>query len=790
MRRHNLWLAATAGLVLASSIVPGAGAKTTASTAADKNANKIFDDLDRTLDASAASKKLDIVALFSDGNSKAKVANVRKSVGPFAATYEYQTMSGFAASLTAGQIRSLALRSDVAQIQLDARMEFQMDMARGAAGVDKARADFGYDGNNELSSVCPGVRQYCTDDVVIAVLDSGVDKWHVDLDGGKVLGGTDCWDATCDDLGWWSMDTRDHGTLVASIAAGEGDGNASMQGIAPGAAIVSVKVGDTPTISSVDASIEWVLANKDRYSIDLVNMSLSTTASSAGTDSTARLTNKLTAAGITPFVSAGNGNPEPGRTGSPAAAKFSTAVGSMADPSTPTLGDGAGFVLALTSRRGPTLDGRTKPDIVSHGVEISGADANSTNGYISNSGTSFSSPFAAGVGALMLDANPALAPSGTACPVEDVTPECSDGVIDSTMTVPLKDTMMLTAADWGGPGTDNEYGAGRLDGYAAVDAASPQTGTGGPRVPTHVHHSGTLATTGSTVSYPIAVTATDYGITAAVIMVDRGAGATTPDFDVTILNPTGQVVASSQFTEQNHRQETASLRPTSTGTYTVRLRSAAGGGRFWLDVSYGGTTAPPPPPPTEPPPTPMGLTATAVSGSAADIDLSWGDVTTESGYKIERSADGAGGWVQIATTPSDVTTYRNSALAASTTYFYRVRATNVVGDSGYSNTVSARTNGDSIAPSVPTGVKATAGKLKVTLTWAASADSGGSGLAGYKVYRSTTSTGTYSQIAAVTSTGYTDTAVTKGKIYYYYLVSYDRAGNHSAASVKVSGKPT
>ncbi len=66
-------------------------------------------------------------------------------------------------------------------------------------------------------------------------------------------------------------------------------------------------------------------------------------------------------------------------------------------------------------------------------------------------------------------------------------------------------------------------------------------------------------------------------------------------------------------------------------------------------------------------------------------------MTGESGYKIERSADGATGWTQIGTTLADQTSYSDMGLAASTQYFYRVRATNAAGDSDYSNISSDTT---------------------------------------------------------------------------------------------------
>jgi hypothetical protein len=63
----------------------------------------------------------------------------------------------------------------------------------------------------------------------------------------------------------------------------------------------------------------------------------------------------------------------------------------------------------------------------------------------------------------------------------------------------------------------------------------------------------------------------------------------------------------------------------------------------------------------------------------------------ETGHKIERAPAAAGTFVQIATVGANVKTYTNTGLSANTTYYYRVRGYNAVGNSAYSNTASAKT---------------------------------------------------------------------------------------------------
>ena len=101
--------------------------------------------------------------------------------------------------------------------------------------------------------------------------------------------------------------------------------------------------------------------------------------------------------------------------------------------------------------------------------------------------------------------------------------------------------------------------------------------------------------------------------------------------------------------------------------------------------------------PGPPPAAPSGLSAAAVSSSR--IDLSWTDNSSnEVGFKIERSLTGGGtGFSQIASVGVNITTFPSTGLSASTQYFYRVRAYNLVGDSAYSNEANATTDAAPLA---------------------------------------------------------------------------------------------
>jgi len=102
----------------------------------------------------------------------------------------------------------------------------------------------------------------------------------------------------------------------------------------------------------------------------------------------------------------------------------------------------------------------------------------------------------------------------------------------------------------------------------------------------------------------------------------------------------------------------------------------------------------------DPPATPALLTAQALSPS--EIALAWGDVATETGYRIERSDDGGTGWITIGTAGQDVTSFTDTGLVAGTGYAYRVIAINAGGESVPSTPAFTTTNpADAETPAAP-----------------------------------------------------------------------------------------
>jgi len=96
--------------------------------------------------------------------------------------------------------------------------------------------------------------------------------------------------------------------------------------------------------------------------------------------------------------------------------------------------------------------------------------------------------------------------------------------------------------------------------------------------------------------------------------------------------------------------------------------------------------------------------------------------------------------------------------------------------------------GDTTPPTAPTGLTASAGDGQVSLDWANNSESD---LAGYNVYRSTTSGAGYGKIngALVSASAFTDTGVTNGTTYYYVVTAVDTSGNQSGDSNEASATP-
>jgi serine protease AprX len=235
--------------------------------------------------------------------------------------------------------------------------------------------------------------------IKIAVIDTGIDDTHPDF-AGRVV-------ATKSFVGDGARDDNGHGSHVAGIIAGSGaKSGGKYVGVAPEASLYVAKVlraNGSGSMSGVMAGIEWAVLEQK---VQVINLSLGGGPSCDGTDALSTMCDEaVQQAGVVICAAAGNEGPEGKTIGSPGCARRVITVGATNDNDQ----------VARFSSRGPTADGRIKPDICFPGVGVIAPQAAGTrlgtvieDGYVAADGTSMATPHAAGVAALMLQANPNL----------------------------------------------------------------------------------------------------------------------------------------------------------------------------------------------------------------------------------------------------------------------------------------------------------------------------------------------------------------------------------------------
>jgi len=174
-------------------------------------------------------------------------------------------------------------------------------------------------------------------------------------------------------------------------------------------------------------------------------------------------------------------------------------------------------------------------------------------------------------------------------------------------------------------------------------------------------------------------------------------------------------------------------------------------------------------------PTPGTVTATSVP-------LTWtASSGTVTNYQIERATGATSTtFTQIgtSTTPS----FTDNTVAASTTYRYRVRATNSAGNSPYSAITNVTTpqGGGQVpgTPGAPTPGTVTA--TSVPLSWTASSGT----VTNYQIERATGATSTtFTQIGTSTTTSFTDNTVAASTTYRYRVRATNSAGNSPYSAI-------
>ena len=319
----------------------------------------------------------------------------------FEVQFRYWLIDSIAGKVDIDLVPKIVELPGVVFVELDGRLEIQMNDVNEVHDVTQVWQDTGYTGSGS----------------VVAIIDTGIDSDHVGLDDidddnstndPKVIAFYDPVNTPelTNGTEVKAYDDQGHGTHCAGITAGTGAPDYLYKGVAPMAQLVGVKVldeGGSGSFATVMAGMEWTVEKRHIFNIRAASMSLGGPGAiewtSSEEESVNRMGNEMMREGVALFIAAGN-SAGPATIGTPGSAEDVITVGSL-DKNT---------AIAVYSSQGPTEEGRVKPNIAFVGSNVMAPDYNTGNGYTGKSGTSMATPGAAGLAALMYQANPDLSP--------------------------------------------------------------------------------------------------------------------------------------------------------------------------------------------------------------------------------------------------------------------------------------------------------------------------------------------------------------------------------------------
>lgn len=432
--------------------------------------------------ANSASVGTVIVAFNTSTGLKESHLNVLRGVGILNGQ-TFPTLGMVAQTMTAGQVRALQNNSAVLSLWANDPMFYTMHQARVLGGVDKLQTTSAF---NVLNGGMPVTGD---GDFSVLIIDSGIDATHADLQfGPKVIQNVQTPVAAGTFPGFTphvsieNVPNTDqsvgHGTHCAGILGGTGIRSGGLYaGVAPGAKIIGAGLGAGIFIINGLAAWEWGLANQTRYKIRVVSNSYSSSDPSFNPNNPITIASKLAyQRNMTVLFAGGNAGPTkdtynplaqaPWVIGVAASSKegdlanFSSRgvtraerlgnTNPLDDFNAPTItapGMGRAFESNIDKFTFDMVSTRSITNLVANGGD---ADAELPPGHIpfytQIHGTSMATPYAAGVVALMLDAN------------INLTPDEIREILTSTAS------RMPGREDW-------EVGAGHVNAYAAVDKA-------------------------------------------------------------------------------------------------------------------------------------------------------------------------------------------------------------------------------------------------------------------------------------------------------------------------------
>ncbi len=353
--------------------------------------------------------------------------------------YRYQSVNALAVRIPASQLSQVQNLAGVQAVAEDQIRQALLDHSAPSIGAPFFW-NAGFTGN----------------EVDVAILDTGIDAGHPAL-AGKVLAQQRCLSSGIGVNDPSADDVNGHGTHVAGIVASQ---DSTYRGVAFGVRSVlnakagadsdgSPRGGASMADSDAMACVDWAI-NGNAYGADAINLSFGSPMSSDDSEYQRFWDAVVSQLNVLVAIAAGNSGSASYTLFSPSIADNVISVANVDDKNTSSSSNLSSYysarnddIIRPSSSRGPTSNGRKKPDIAAPGTSIMSTNniwdkPDST--FIAYTGTSMASPHVAGAAALVM----------------------SRGVTDA---LAVKALMINTAQDLGNPGWDNAYGWGYLDLY-------------------------------------------------------------------------------------------------------------------------------------------------------------------------------------------------------------------------------------------------------------------------------------------------------------------------------------
>lgn len=404
--------------------------------------------------AAEPTETLHVLVHFAPGTSTAeRVSTVREVGGTIEGEIPAIGVTRVAITIERGSdpasvLRALAAHRDVKVAEPDARVHLDWTPNDPYWSTDPY-VGLGQWGDKEIALDKARDMTGALQQVIVAVIDTGVDAGHPDL-AGVVLPGVTILSAQSSGCAADAIATDDnsHGTHVAGIIAADANNGIGIAGVAPNARILPIKALDC-TGSGSESDIAQAITYAVDHGARVINISLGSSSDSATLEAAVQY---ATAHNVLIVAAVGNCGASAANS---SRCLYTANLAEYPGASPGVLGVGATSTddsIATFSTQGPQVA------VSAPGVRIVSTTPRyptyqsargTTLSYAAFSGTSQATPFVAGAAALLLG-------------------------IDPTLTAQLvADRLKTSADDLGVPGTDVAYGAGRIDLARAVTATLP-----------------------------------------------------------------------------------------------------------------------------------------------------------------------------------------------------------------------------------------------------------------------------------------------------------------------------